>query len=322
LLFGVEPALSKNITDVKRKMLDISIIILTYCEEKHIERCIRNLLPITQEIFIIDSFSTDKTVQIVESLGVKIFQRPWKNYSEQFQWGLDNCPIRTSWVMRMDADEYLEPPLIEEITRKLPNLSADINGIYLKRKHHFLGRWIKHGDRYPLILLRIWKTGQGHIESRWMDEHIVLHSGKSVIFDGDFVDDNLNTVEWFIAKHNRYASREMIDILNQKYQFFPIEESTDEDKMGQAKIIRFIKEKFYNKLPLFVRPILYFFYRYFFRLGFLDGKEGFAYHFMQGLWYRCLVDLKCLEAERIIISAKAKEEKITLLVKLTELKLK
>jgi|CXWL01.1.fsa_nt_gi glycosyltransferase involved in cell wall biosynthesis len=300
---------------------DISVIILTHNEELHIERCIKNLQPLAQHIFIVDSFSTDKTLQIVESLGAKVFQHPWKNYADQFQWGLDNCPIQTSWVMRMDADEYLEPLLIDEIIKKFPVLPKDINGIYLKRKHHFLGRWIKHGDRYPLVLLRIWKTGQAHIENRWMDEHIVLDSGKAVTFDGDFVDDNLNTVEWFIEKHNRYASREMVDIINHKYQLFARDESIDESQTGQAKIKRFIKESLYNKLPLFVRPALYFFYRYILRLGFLDGKEGFAYHFMQGYWYRCLVDLKCLEAERVLVGATSKEEKIKRLVKLTGLKL-
>lgn len=300
---------------------DISIIILTFNEELHIERCIKNLLPIAHQIFIIDSFSTDKTVQISESLGATVFQRPWKNYADQFQWGLDNCPIKTGWVMRMDADEYLEPPLIEEIISKFPALSTDINGIFLKRKHQFMGRWIQHGDRYPLVLLRIWKSGQAHIENRWMDEHVVLDTGKAVVFDGDFVDDNLNTAEWFIEKHNRYASREMVDIINHKYQLFARDESIDESQTGQAKIKRFIKESLYNKLPLFVRPTLYFFYRYILRLGFLDGLEGFAYHFMQGFWYRCLVDLKCLEAERALVGTNSKEEKIKRLVKLTGLKL-
>lgn len=300
---------------------DISVIILTYNEELHIERCLKNLQPIAQQIFIVDSFSTDKTVQIAESLGAKVFQRPWKNYADQFQWGLDNCPIQTSWVMRMDADEYFEQPLLEEIVGKFPQLPNDINGIYLKRKHHFLGRWIKHGDRYPLVLLRIWKTGQAHIENRWMDEHIVLDSGNSVTFDGDFVDDNLNTVEWFIEKHNRYASREMVDIINHKYHLFARDESIDDAQTGQAKIKRFVKESLYNKLPLFVRPLLYFCYRYFLRLGFLDGNEGFAYHFMQGLWYRCLVDLKCLEAERVLAGTESREEKVARIAELTGLKL-
>lgn len=101
-----------------------------------------------------------------------------------------------------------------------------------------------------------------------MDEHIVLNSGESVSFDGDFVDDNLNTVAWFIDKHNNYASREMIDIVNQKYELFTTDESINHSDAVQAKIKRFVKEKIYNQLPIFVRPTLYFIYRYFLRLGF------------------------------------------------------
>ncbi|MCK4841072.1 MAG: glycosyltransferase family 2 protein [Methylococcales bacterium] len=300
---------------------NITVIILTYNEELHIERCIRSLLSFAKQIFIVDSFSTDNTVVIAEGLGAKVLTNPWVNYAEQFQWGLDNCPIETDWVMRMDADEYIEADLQQEIIEKLPLLESTITGVNLKRKHHFLGRWIKWGDRYPLVLLRIWRTGMAQIEQRWMDEHIVLNSGESVTFEGDFVDDNLNTVEWFIDKHNKYASREMIDIVNQKYQLFDSDESIQHSDAVQAKIKRFIKEKIYNQLPVFVRPTLYFIYRYFLRLGFLDGKEGFAYHFMQGFWYRCLVDLKVLEAERKLKGAESNQERIERLAKLTGLKL-
>ncbi|WP_024298406.1 glycosyltransferase family 2 protein [Methylomicrobium lacus] len=302
-------------------MSDISVIILTYNEELHIERCINNMLLIAKEVFVVDSYSTDRTVEIAQSLGAKVYQNTFVNQALQFQWALDNCPVKTDWVMRMDADEYLESLLVEEIIRKVPELPNNINGIYFKYKLHFLGRWIKHGDRYPLILLRLWKNGQAHIENRWMDEHIVLDAGKSIIFDGHFVDANLNTIEWFIAKHNRYASREMIEILNQKYHLFHRNGSVAESETSQRKIKRLVKERLYNKLPLFARPIFYFCYRYFLRLGFLDGKEGFAYHFMQGLWYRCLVDLKCLEAERSLRGAETRAEKIARLVKLTGLML-
>lgn len=302
-------------------MIDLSVIILTYNEELHIERCIKSVLTITKEVFVVDSYSTDRTLAIAKSLNAKVYKNPFVNQAVQFQWGLDNCPIKTSWVMRLDADEYLEQSLLDEILGRLPKLPDDINGIYLKRKHFFLGRWIRYGDRYPLQLLRIWKIGSAHIEKRWMDEHIVLDSGNSVVFEYDFVDDNLNTVEWFIEKHNRYASREMLEILNQKYQLFPSDDSMKVAEGGQAKLKRLIKEKFYNRLPFFVRPTLYFIYRYIFRLGFLDGQEGFAYHFMQGFWYRCLVDLKVIEAEKVIKGAKTNQQIIVRLSELTNLKL-
>ncbi len=302
---------------------NISIVILTFNEEKHIKRCIETLLPIAKNIFIVDSFSTDSTVEICESLGAKVYQRKWKNYADQFQWGLDNCPIETEWVMRMDADEYIEQDLIKELPSALSCVGNDVTGIFIRRKYFFLGRWVKYGAVYPLNLLRLWRTGKGRIENRWMDEHIVLDgAGNTASMNGHIVDDNLNSTKWWTEKHNAYADREMIDILDRKYNLFPIDDLlTVQNDSSQAKIKRLVKERLYNRLPIFVRPLLYFLYRYFLRLGFLDGKSGFAFHFFQGYWYRSLVDLRVYEAEHLIASAADNKERITLLKKFTGLEL-
>ena len=127
--------------------------------------------------FIIDSFSADKTVEIAENLGAKVYQNPWINYALQFQWGLDNCPIETEWVMRMDSDEYILPKLQNEISNKMQNIQEETSGIYIKRRVYFKDKWIKHGSYYPTWLLRIWRYKDGHIEQRWMDEHIKLTKG-------------------------------------------------------------------------------------------------------------------------------------------------
>ncbi|MFT6842167.1 MAG: glycosyltransferase involved in cell wall biosynthesis [Psychroserpens sp.] len=305
-------------------MSSTSVIILTYNEEIHIERCIRSLLPIASNIFVVDSFSSDKTVEICKSLGAKVYQNPWKNYADQFQWGLDNCPINTEWVMRMDADEYIEPDLVEEINAELSKVPEDINGLYIRRKYIFLERWVKHGATYPLNLLRIWRTGKGRIESRWMDEHIVLEGdAKTGQLAGHIVDHNLNNTRWWVDKHNKYADREMIDILDKKYQLFPNDDSVkSEKKLTQTKVVRLIKEKVYTGLPIFVRPLLYFLYRYFLRLGFLDGTSGFAFHFMQGYWYRSLVDLRVFEAEKLLAGSTNNRQRIEILAVLTGLDLK
>ncbi|NPA52254.1 MAG: glycosyltransferase family 2 protein [Aquificae bacterium] len=280
-------------------MKDISVIILTYNEEKHIERCVKSLKPFVKDIFIVDSYSTDRTLEIAESLGAKIYQNKWVNYATQFQWALDNCPIKTKWVMRMDADEYIEPELAEEIRRTIDKLPANIKGIYLKRKVYFQGKWIRWGGFYPHILLRIWQYGYGKIEQRWMDEHIILSEGDTILIEkGNIVDDNKNNITWWIDKHNKYATREMLDLMNIKYKFFKNDNFLLKMKDPQAKKKRYIKEKFYSKLPLGLRPTLYFLYRYFFKLGFLDGWQGFIFHFMQGYWYRLLVDVKCWEFEK------------------------
>jgi len=178
-----------------------------------------------------------------------------------------------------------------------------VAGINLRRKHIFLGRWVRHGGRYPLILLRIWRKGQGRIEDRWMDEHMILKEGKSITFDHDFADCNLGDLSFFTEKHNKYATREAIDVLNQRYQLFRRDSDlTAQGTSAQAAVKRFVKERIYNRLPFTVSSFLYFSWRYFIQLGFLDGRTGLIYHFLQGYWYRFLVGAKVLELERALNS--------------------
>ncbi|MBQ0725250.1 MAG: glycosyltransferase family 2 protein [Cycloclasticus sp.] len=276
----------------------ITVVILTHNEEIHIERCIRSLQGITSKIFIVDSFSSDRTVEIAGSLGAVVAKRKWKNYADQFQWGLDNCGANSEWIMRMDADEYLEPDLQAELQTALNGVPEETVGFYIRRKVFFYGKWIRHGGFYPHTLMRIWRSGQGRIEQRWMDEHIVLSAGsKTEMLQGHLVDDNLKGITFWINKHNSYASREMVDLLNNKYQLLERDESLKENDDPQAKWKRIMKDGVYTKLPLGLRSTLYFFYRYFLRLGFLDGSKGFLWHFMQGYWYRMLVDVKIMEIE-------------------------
>lgn len=278
-------------------MQNLSIVILTYNEQKHIKRCINSLKPIAKDIYIIDSYSTDKTVEICHELGVKVYQNPFVNHAIQFQWGLDHCPIETEWVMKMDADEYILPELATEIAEKLDYLIDEISGVYIKRRVYFKDRWIKHGSYYPTWLLRIWRYRDGHMEQRWMDEHIKLSSGKTTKFENDFVDDNFNDLTWWTTKHNNYATREAIDILNIIYEFLEYDEVPAKFFGTQEQKKRWLK-KHYAKLPLFTRPFLYFMWRYFIKLGFLDGKQGLIWHFLQGFWYRFLVDAKIYEIQQ------------------------
>lgn len=275
-------------------MQDISVIILTFNEEKHIKRCIDSLLLFTDKIFIIDSGSTDKTVEIAESLGAKVVQNTWVNYAVQFNFGIQNNPFNTKWLMRMDADEYVLPELAEEINQKLGNITPEIAGMYIKRRVIFMDKWIRRGAYYPIWLLRIWRNGQGACEESWMDEHITLTTGKTLQLENDLVDHNLNNLTWWTQKHNLYAIREVIDLLNIKYNFRNFESVEPNFFGSQEQRTRFLKVK-YASIPLFIRPIIYFLYRYIFRLGFLDGKQGFIWHFLQGFWYRFLVDAKVYE---------------------------
>jgi glycosyltransferase involved in cell wall biosynthesis len=287
----------------------LTAIILTYNEEIHIERCLQSLLLVADRVVVVDSFSTDNTVEIAKSFGAKVFQRKWKNYSEQFAWGMSQCDPDTKWLMRIDADEYLESDLRQEIPGLLDSACQDLMGIYIKRKIFFHGKWIKHGGCYPQVLLRIWRNGSGTIEQRWMDEHIVVPPGaKTITARGGWVDDNHKGISFWINKHNSYASRETVDLLNIKYHFLEYDKTLLESNNSQAKRKRFIKEKIYSKLPAGFRAFLYFCFRYFIQLGFLDGQEGFIWHFMQGFWYRLLVDIKVNEVEK---SCNGDIEKIT-----------
>lgn len=296
-------------------MRNLTLIILTYNEAIHIERCILSAIKLKSRVVVIDSFSNDETISISKLHGAEVFQNPFVNQAQQFQWAIENCNIETPWVLRLDADETIDSELTQNINQFISSVGNGHNGAIFHRKHIFLGKWIKHGGRYPLPMLRLFRHGKAHIEQRWMDEHIVLDEGSSCLLEGGFEDNNLNSITWFIDKHNAYATREMLDIMIKR--LIPDSESKiTEGTSAKIKLVRFLKQSIYMKLPYFLRPALYFISRYFFQLGFLDGSKGFAYHFTQGFWYRALVDLKCLEADIAWKDCSSDIEKIKTLEKL------
>ena len=143
---------------------------------------------------------------------------------------------------------------------------------------------------------RVWRNGSARCEARWMDEHMVLNYGGIARLSGAIIDENLNSLTWWTQKHNGYASREAVDLLDVKYGL-GLADGKSEGLNGQARIKRWLKNHVYSQLPLGVRPWLYFLYRSVFRLGFLDGSRGMLFHTLQGLWYRELVDAKVTEVE-------------------------
>ena len=280
-------------------MSSISTIILTYNEEKHIERCVKNAFRFSKYVYLVDSFSKDSTVEIAKSLGAIVFQNTWENnHAKQFNWGLKNLPIKTDWVFRLDADEYLTDTLIDEINSKLPSLNSEINGVVFERKMYFLNKLMTKG-MVQMNMLRLFRNKSAICENRWMDEHIVLTEGKSIMFNGYFVDHNLNPLGWWIDKHNNYATREAVELLNIQYNFIARDEKlTAQHLMSEDAQSKRNKKKKYAEMPLFWRSFIYFMYRYFFKMGFLQGKEGFLWHFLQGWWYRTLVDAKVYEISK------------------------
>ncbi len=303
-------------------MVSLAVLILTFNEERHIARALKSVAPFASEVFVIDCFSTDRTVEIARSLGATVLSNAWISHARQFQWGLDNAAITSDWIMRLDADEVIEPELAAEICEKLPSLDGDVAGINLKRKHIFFGRWIRYGGRYPLILTRIWRRGQGYVEDRWMDEHVMVKGGRAVLFEAPFSDHNLNDLSFFIGKHNGYATREAVDVLGGRYDLFsqrPFLLSKASSR--QASVKRFVKECIYNRLPFPLAALAYFLFRYIGQFGFLDGREGLIYHALQGGWYRFLVGAKVMEFDRSLRSLSTIEEKRAALARLTGLPL-
>lgn len=280
-------------------MIDLSVVILTYNEEIHIRRCLENIKDLAKDIFIIDSFSTDRTLEIAGEYGAVILQNKWENnQAKQFNWALEHAPIRTEWVLRLDADEYLLPELVEELSMKVPGLPEGISGIVFKRRHYFLGKWMKRGI-YPVCLLRMFRYGKAVCEQRLMDEHIQLLEGNTIDFENDFVDHNLNNLSWFCNKHVNYAVREAAELLDIELDLFGTSQSDKDKKLSvQAKRKRLMKHR-YAAMPLFWRSFIYFCYRYIVKGGFLDGKEGFLWHFLQGWWFKTLTDAKVFEIKQI-----------------------
>jgi len=282
--------------------MSLAVIILTLNEERHIARALTSVASIASELFVVDSFSTDRTVELARNHGATVVQHPFVNHAKQFQWALDTLPITADWIMRLDADEVVEPDLVRRLHDELPALPNDVVGIMLKLKIIFQGRWIRYGGRYPLLLLRIWRRGHGRMADRWMDEHMVVWGGRMVTLEGGISDHNLNDLTFFTNKHNKYATREAIDVVNQHRHLFPREvgSSGPGQSSVQTALKLFIKERIYNRIPYLISAPAYFHYRVILRFGFLDGKEGIVYHYLQALWYRLLVGAKVDELERAL----------------------
>lgn len=300
---------------------DVTVLILTYNEARHIDRAIASVRPFAREILVVDSFSTDLTVAIANAAGARVLSNAFVNYSKQFQWGLDNGGITTEWVLRLDADEIIDADLAAVIADRLPLMPDDVVGVNFNRKHIFLDHWVRRGGRYPLVLLRLWRTRKGRIEDRWMDEHVVVWGGRTVSFEGGFADCNLNDLTFFTDKHNKYATREAIDVLARKYGLFPEDRLLTEGDAGQASFKRHFKEKIYNRLPLWAGPLGYFLYRIIAQGGVFDGRSGMIYHVLQGFWYRYLVNAKIYEYEMGISSCGSNQERLDRLSELTGHKL-
>lgn len=276
--------------------MELHAIILTLDEEQHIARCIESIRGHCTSILVIDSGSRDRTLEIARDLGAETVVHPFTTHAAQVNAAIDMLADKPGWRLRIDADEYLEPGSGERMLAAIAHAPSDCAGLTVRRHISFLGRKIRWGGIEPNPQLRVWRGGLGRSEQRWMDEHIVVN-GKVAATTVDMTDENLNSVTWWTTKHNGYASREAVQVLLAEAG----QAVTGEDSARLAfvpSVKRAIKTHVYNRLPLALRSMAYVFLRYVLLLGFLDGREGFYFHFLQGFWYRTLVDAKITDVKQ------------------------
>lgn len=273
--------------------MNLSVIILTRDEEKNLPFALESLAGLGAAVFIVDSGSCDRTREIARERGCAVVEHPFETHARQLNWALDNLPLESDWVLRLDADERLTSELKTELERKLPLLPSEVTGLMMKRRVFFWGRWIKHGGYYPTWLLRLWRRGAARCEDRAMDEHMLITRGRIEKLESDIIDENRKGIAFFIEKHNRFSDKEVVSLVNGQSAV------NAQDAGAPTALKRVFKNRLYGRSPRFLRAFLYWFFRYFVLLGFLDGKAGFVFHFLQGFWYRLVVDAKLHERERV-----------------------
>ena len=271
-------------------MADITAIILTKNEEANIVDCIRSISGIVKKIVVVDSYSNDKTVELARREGAEVYQHALENYAKQYNYAVEKAMVRTVWTLRIDADERLTEESAVELDRLCEaNMLSNVSGIVLRFKKNFLGKNLYHGGVYPWRKMNCYKTKAGEIEDRFMDEHIILSFGTTIEMKSDSLHYDFKTLEYFISKHNWYSTRETVDYFEQ------IEKKNN---LKKTTLKTYLKMNVYYKLPMGLRSHIYYLYRYYLRLGFLDGKEGKIYAFLQAYWYRYLVDAKIYECQK------------------------
>lgn len=278
-----------NVTNTSHSF-DISVIILTFNSELTIRNTLECARRVSDDIHIVDSYSTDHTLQIAESYGAQIVQHPFVHYGDQRNWTIDNLTFKHEWQLHLDADEFLSPELIAEIEKLKVASSDKVDGYYIPRLTRFMGRDIRHGGHYPTWHMRLFRTGAGRCESRKYDQHFILN-GNAERIHAPMIDDNRMSLKEWTDRHNRWSDAEVQEILH------PTSEGVIQGKLrgGTPMQAKRALRSLFLRVPLFARSFLFFSYRYFFRLGFLDGKPGLIYNVLQTFWYRFLIDAKLYE---------------------------
>jgi len=270
--------------------LPISVIVLTLNEEANIAPCLETIVDWAGEVFIVDSGSTDRTLNIISHYEAKVVHHPFENYSRQRNWAQASLPLTHQWVFHIDADERVSPQLIGKLRQLFATgrVEPATAGFLVRRLIHFLGRPITHGGIYPTYHCRIFKKELGHCEDREYDQHFIVE-GETKTIGADLVEMTASSLFSWTARHNKWAQMEasqlakadhgeQTDMVKARFSGSPIERR------------RWLRSHFYGRAPIFARGAMYFLARYLLRGGFLDGTSGLIYHFLQGFWFRFYVD--------------------------------
>lgn len=279
--------------------LPLSIIVLTFNEEQNIGPCLESIVPWAQEVFVVDSGSTDRTLEIVREYGAKVLAHPFQNYSHQRNWAQENVPLSHEWVFHIDADERVSPELVlrlRELFAETSQATQNYAGFMIRRKIIFFGKPIIHGGLYPTYHCRIFQKQSGRCEDREYDQHFLV-DGRTSLIEADLLELTATSLFSWTARHNKWAQMEARELkglgrdasvaVHGKLHGSPIERR------------RWLRSSLYARTPMFFRAFLYFITRYLFRGGFLDGTPGLIYHVLQGFWFRFYVDACCYELQRL-----------------------
>ena len=281
-------------------MIPVSAILTTRNEAANIERTLQAVAGFVDEIFVIDSDSSDGTVEIARKYATDVVNLPYKHGSIIpwiFQWGLDNLPIRNEWVLVLEADQRLDEALKRALQALFARPSIVESGFYLRRKQIFRGKWIRFGGYGNKWMLKLFRKDRGELDPREEDTRVYVR-GRTAKLDGWLVEENAKEerILFYLEKHLRYAEAFARDELERRKE--GIRWKLEPKLFGTPDERTLWLKSAYYRMPLYLRPWIYFLYRYFFLLGFLDGKQGFVFHFLQAYWFRLVVDIRLEEMMR------------------------